>query len=134
MFHADLKIFQMQPKIGMVMRTEMREVLSIFEPSVLLVDCSVSESCSPGLGPGQASAGVFQTCSACYTDFHTGFPTEPRCFLNGLLQCNLIPEKLPVLIPCSLGIVLQLKKLRRRQNLRQYQSFSSVRCLHLIKA
>jgi len=50
----------MQPKIGTVTRTEMREELSIFAPSVLLVDRSVSESCSPGLGHGQASAGVFR--------------------------------------------------------------------------
>lgn len=56
-----LKVFQMQPKIAMVMRTEMREVLSIFAHSVLLVESSVSESCSPGLWTVQASAGVFQT-------------------------------------------------------------------------
>jgi len=59
----------------MVTRTEMREVVSIFEPSVLLVDSPVSESCSPGLGPGKASAAVFRprggedlvrTCHATY--------------------------------------------------------------------
>jgi len=118
-----LKVFQMQPKIAMVTRTEMGEVVSIFAPSVLLVDSPVSESCSPALCPGKPSAAVFRprggkdlvrTCHVTYP-IHSSTIQQDNPGWSFIWGHSLMPKREGEEIPqaCIFSQLLKLLKIEQ---------------------